>query len=124
MNDILFEVLKLVVMVAILVITKYAVPWIKTRIDTEKMSIVADWAKKAVLYAQQTMWSDSGEDRKAIVTQFLKELLTAKNISISDEQIDILIEAAVKEMKISENGVTITNEINPVFPETSSEPKA
>lgn len=36
-------------------------------------------------------------------------MLIAKNISISDEQLDILIEAAVKQMKISENaGVTIT----------------
>lgn len=122
MDDIVFEVLKLVVMVAIVVLTRYVVPWVKERIDTEKMSVVADWAKKAVLYAQQTMQSDSGAERKAIVTEFLKEMLAAKNISISDEQIDILIEAAVKEMKISENtGVTITNEIKTGdTPETQS----
>lgn len=112
MNDILFETLKLIVMVAIVVLTRYVVPWVKERVDAEKMSVVADWAKRAVLYAQQTMWSESGEERKAIVTKFLKEMLTEKNIAISEEQIDILIEAAVKEMKISENsGVTITNEI-------------
>ncbi len=54
------------------------------------------------------MWSETGAERKAVVTQILKELLMAKNISISDGQLDVLIEAAVKEMKICENaGVTI-----------------
>ncbi len=48
------------------------------------------------------------EKRKAIVTQFLKELFQEKNIALSDTQIEILIEAAVKQMKIQENaGIVI-----------------
>lgn len=121
MNDILFEILKLIVMVAVLVITRYIVPMIRDKIDTDKTVAIAEWAKKAVLYAQQTMWQASGQERKVIVTKFLKEMLTAKNIAISDEQIDVLIEAAVKEMKISESaGVTITNAVQPVPAETSN----
>lgn len=109
MNEILFEALKLVVMVAALIVTRYLIPWIKTRIDTQKMQMISEWAKNAVLSAQQVLWAKPGVDRKAEVTKFLKKLLIAKNISISDEQLDILIEAAVKQMKISENaGVTIT----------------
>ena len=35
-------------------------------------------------------------------------MLTAKNISITDEQLNILIEAAVKQMKMEENtGIVI-----------------
>ena len=42
------------------------------------------------------------------MTEFLKEILMAKNIALSDEQLDVLIEAAVKQMKIEENaGVVI-----------------
>lgn len=109
MSDIIFEVVKLVVMIAVMVTVRYLVPWIKTKIETENLSVIADWAQKAVLKAQQVMQSASGTDKKAFVTEFLKELLTAKNISISDEQLDILIEAAVKQMKIAENsGITIT----------------
>lgn len=109
MNDITFEILKLVVMVAVLVITRYLVPWIKTKIDTDKLEVIAKWAKQAVLKAQQVMQSESGTEKKAVVTQFLKGILIEKNISISDEQLDTLIEAAVKQMKIEENsGVTIT----------------
>jgi LL-H family phage holin len=103
MSDIIFEILKLVVMVSILLVTRYLVPLISAHVDMTKVNIVATWAKSAVLKAQQVMSAKSGEERKAFVTEFLKKILTAKNISISDEQIDTLIEAAVKQMKIDEN---------------------
>lgn len=108
MNEIIFEIVKLVVMVAALVIARYLVPFVKNKIGASKLELIAQWAKYAVLKAQQVLWSESGEDRKAYVTEFLKKLLIEKNISISDEQLDILIEAAVKQMKIAENsGITI-----------------
>lgn len=115
MNEIIFEVVKIVVMVAALVITRYLVPWIKQKIGAEKLSEIENWAKQAVLMAQQVYKEWTGEDKKAYVTKFLKELLMAKDISISDEQLDILIEAAVKQMKIQEksggaNETVITKE--------------
>ena len=40
------------------------------------------------------------------MTEFLKEILIEKNIALSDEQLDVLIEAAVKQMRIGENSET------------------
>lgn len=102
MNEILFEIIKVVVMVAALVVTRYLVPWLKEKIGAEKMTQIEMWVKYAVEMAQQVYWSKPGEDRKAIVTEFLRDILIAKNISISEEQLDVLIEAAVKEMKMQE----------------------
>ena len=108
MSDICFEGLKILVMVAVLVLTRYVLPWVKSKADSEKLNLVAQWAYKAVFMAQQTMKATDGKEKKAIVTQFLKELLQEKNIALSDTQIEILIEAAVKQMKIQENaGIVI-----------------
>ncbi len=108
MNEILFEIIKAVVMVAALVITRYLVPWLKEKIGADKLATAEKWAKYAVLKAQQVLWEQGGQDKKAYVTEFLKEILMAKNIALSDEQLDVLIEAAVKQMKIEENaGVVI-----------------
>ena len=108
MNEIIFEVIKIVVMVAALVVTRYLVPWLKEKIGADKLAQIEKWTKYAVEMAQQVHWSQPGKDRKAIVTEFLREILAAKNISISDGQLNVLIEAAVKEMKIAENaGVVI-----------------
>ena len=75
MSDICFECLKILVMVAVLVLTRYVLPWVKSKVDSEKLNLVAQWAYKAVLMAQQTMKATGGKEKKASVTQFLKELL-------------------------------------------------
>lgn len=108
MSDICFEGLKILVMVAVLVLTRYVLPWVKSKADSEKLNLVTQWAYKTVLMVQQTMKTTDGKEKKAIVTQFLKEILQEKNITLSDAQIEILIEAAVKQMKLQENaGIVI-----------------
>ena len=107
MSDICFEGLKILVMVAVLVLTRYVLPWVKSKVNSEKLNL-AQWAYKAVLMVQQTMKTTDGKEKKAIVTRFLKEILQEKNITLSDAQIEILIEAAVKQMKLQENaGIVI-----------------
>lgn len=103
MDEIIFELVKIVVMVVALVIARYLVPWLKQKIGAEKVAEVSMWAKQAVLMAQQVYKDWDGQDKKAFVTKYLKKILTAKNISLTDEDIDILIEAAVKQMKMQEN---------------------
>lgn len=119
MDEIIFEIIKLIVMVAALVVARYLVPWIKEKIGAEKLAVIEKWAKAAVLNAQQTLWESSGEDKKAFVTKFLKELLIAKNIALSDEQLDVLIEAAVKQMKIEENAGVVIEAVDEV-PESTN----
>lgn len=107
MNDIIFEALKLLIMVCVAVIARYVIPWLKSRIEQDKMAAIEKMVTQAVLYAQQVLTSKSGAEKKAIVTDLLKEMLTAK-ISITDKQLNILIEAAVKQMKMEENaGIVI-----------------
>jgi LL-H family phage holin len=103
MNDILFEALKIMVMLVALLVTRYLVPWLINKIGADKLELAEKWAKYAVLKAQQVMYEENGQERKAYVTEFLKEILLDKDIALSDEQIDVLIESAVKTMKIEES---------------------
>jgi LL-H family phage holin len=103
MNDILFYIIQLIVAVVVLLATKYAIPYLKEKIGTEQLLVAEKWAKYAVLTAQQTLTASTGTEKKTYVTDFLKELLTAKNISLTDEQLNILIESAVKAMKMEDN---------------------
>ena len=100
MNDIIFECIKITVMIVMLIITRYLIPMLKEKIGADKLATAERWTK---LKAQQVLWSESGQDRKAYVTEFLKEILIEKNIALSEEQIDVLIEAAVKQMRLSGN---------------------
>lgn len=102
MNEIVFEVLRLVVLLAVFVVTCYLIPWIRGKIGQDRMDAVTGWVNAAVLMAQQVYSARTGAERKAIVIDMLRNILTTKNISISDDQLEILIEAAVKAMKMKE----------------------
>ena len=99
-RDIILELLKLTIMLVSLLLTTYVIPWVKSKTQNEKMHSLIDLATQAVLAAEQVHQSSTGAERKLIVTKFIKELLIQKNISISDEEIDMLIEAAVKQMNM------------------------
>lgn len=102
MADITFEILKLIVMVCTALVTAYVIPWIRKKVGDENISVIADWTQKAVWYAQQTMSASSGAMRKQYVMGFLKEIVQKNKIPITDEQLEILVEAAVKELRIEE----------------------
>lgn len=93
MSDICFEGLKILVMVAVLVLTRYVLPWVKSKADSEKLNLVAQWAYKAVLMAQQTMKATDGKEKKAIVTERNFEMMSGK---YQKEQLEI--EARLKEV--------------------------
>ena len=44
-----------------------------------------------------------GEAKKEYVVNFLNEMFNKNKVVITSEQIEILVEAAVKELKLSEN---------------------
>lgn len=102
MDELLFNIIKLLVIIVITVFMRYGIPLVKQIIENSKLSGVMKWVGVAVDAAEQTIKaSGAGVEKKAIVTEFLKEMLTAKNISISDDQLDKLIEAAVFAMNNS-----------------------
>lgn len=103
MNEIIFEALKLLIMIVFFLASCYLLPWLKSMIGQNRLDEIKSWTNAAVLMAQQVYYAKTGPERKAIVVELLKSMITAKNISITDEQLDTLIEAAVKAMKMEEN---------------------
>lgn len=98
MREITLEALKLLIMVTVLVLTRFVVPWLKAKTENETMQAVLDWTVQAVLAAEQAHQAQTGAERKYIVTEFIKNILIQKNISLSDEELNTLIEAAVMQM--------------------------
>lgn len=100
MREITLELVKLLIMILAAVFTRYVIPWIRQKTQNEVLQNVIDWVMQAVLAAEQSHSAQTGAERKAIVTAFLKQILKAKNISLSDSELDMLIEAAVKQMNM------------------------
>lgn len=106
MSEMMMEILKVIVMLAVLLVTRYLIPWIKAQIGEKQMDEIRAWVKDTVLMVQQVHEAKPGAERKAIVVDLIRKMLIKKNIDISEEQLDTLIEAAVKAMKMQDKNET------------------
>lgn len=95
MNETTFRVAELVIQVIAAVLAAYvilvAARWIKQKMTQSEVG-------KAVLAAQQILWKQSGEVRKEFAMKVARAALDDLHISISDDQLSALIEAAVLEL--------------------------
>lgn len=107
MHDIILTIAELVVMAATLAITRYLLPWISAKVGGENLKKVTYWVNNAVKFAAQTMDGKDGADKKATVLSFMEELCSAKGIKLTTDELNVLIEAAVKELNGDEFGVMI-----------------
>ena len=96
MNEVVFEILKAAIMFMIVLLARYAIPYVKLQVENTKYAWLVKWVELSVKSAEQTILGNkTGAEKKAIVTEFIKNLLIQKKISISDEQLNTLIESAV-----------------------------
>lgn len=117
MDQMLYEVLKLLIMAAVVfaayLLKREIVPLVRSKMTSEQLATAQKYAEMFVYMADQVFRDKSGEERKAIATKALKEILTATNISLSDQFIDDMIEATVKGLRIAESSreITVNTEI-------------
>ena len=102
-RDIIMQALKLIIMVATALITTYLIPWIKSHTDSEKMYSVMRWAHEAVMAAEQIYGAQTGPEKKKYAMAFLRKVVDAAHIDITDAELSTLVEAAVGEINIEIN---------------------
>lgn len=99
MNETTFGLVELAVRLVFGILAVYVVPVVAGAI---KQMLAESAVGKAVLAAQQTLWEKSGEERKEFAMKVAREALDALHISMSDDQLSTLIEAAVRELRMAE----------------------
>ena len=104
MDERLFQIILAVIPVLGTVLTVYIIPIIKSKIGNENLAKYEYWASLAVKAAEM-LWVETGhgEDKKQYVVDFLNNMFNKNKIVITEQQIEILVESAVKQMKLEEN---------------------
>lgn len=100
MNEITFDILKVVISVCAALITVYAVPYLKTLKDDKRYAQLLEMIGVAVRAAEQTIkGAGKGVEKKKEVENIIYAWLMEKGIEITPEQINQLIECAVYQLK-------------------------
>lgn len=109
MDDKLLKILTVIAELIGMVLAYYIIPFLKVKAEeikkTEKAkdaARIADMVQKAVLWAQQVYHDQTGELRKQAVEEFIYGIINREGLAITHDELDMLIEAAVKAMKIEE----------------------
>lgn len=104
---------------AIHAVIKHVVPFIETKLKESQYSWAAEIIANAVRAYEQTITgSKRGEEKFEFVMDFVNRELSKLGIKLSEQQITILIEAAVQAMnaeKLLVEEATSTEEFEPVF---------
>ena len=96
MNDFIFELLKILIVLLGTVLTYKVIPLIKTKLTKEQMDQIYFWVQVAVNAAEQ-IWTEKGQgiQKKDFVIKFLRN----QGFDLTEVQLDTLIEGAVYELK-------------------------
>lgn len=97
-EEIILKALELVIMILSAVFCRYAIPWMKQKLENDKVREAAQWVMYAVRWAEQVYESRTGIERKEAVLSFMKTVLNELGVELSEKQLDTLIEAAVNAM--------------------------
>lgn len=103
MNDILFSVLVILLFAVVFLGIRFFIPWIKEKIGNEKYESVKAEIQTLVYAVQERYGNElTGPERRAIVFEKIKEFLVSKNISLTDDQLRELNDAAVFAMRLAQ----------------------
>lgn len=96
MNDVTFVILKAVVAIAVTLITTYLIPVLKQIKEDSQNKAIYEAIETAVKAAEQTIkGSGQGTAKKEQVVKRVTTYLNEKGITISEDQLNDLIEESV-----------------------------
>ena len=90
------------------ILLRYCIPILIQKLDQEKLSQLMEWTRVGVRAAEMLFATSQGREKKEFVLNFLVEKGYSLNLdevkSAADQTLDVLIESAVKELKLEQGG--------------------
>lgn len=100
-KELVMQFLSLIGSLAIIIITRYLIPWLKSKIGMEKWNILVDKTEKAVRTAKQ-IFSDNpsaNEQKKQYVISYVTDIAEKYKIDLTAADVEILIEGIYEQIK-------------------------
>lgn len=100
MDKDLFTIVQYGISILIVIVFRYLIPYVSLKLKDEKYANLLSFIAKAV-NAAESIYKEtlgSGEQKKNYVINKIKDYIKKNNIKITDEQIDLLIQAIFTEL--------------------------
>lgn len=100
-GEVVFSIIYCLVTVGAFVAGKYIFPNIPPDVR-DKLEDLAEWAAKFVVWAREFLKAESGEEKMAAVVEQLEQIAEEAGISVTEEQLKAIAQAAYEAMKAGE----------------------
>lgn len=94
MDPLIYEILKLVIMILSAIVVYRIIPFLKAKTSIEQREEAEYWIRVAIRVAEQ-IYKDKGQG--TLKKEYVLEWLNKNGIQITKEQADVLIDLIVKE---------------------------
>ena len=81
-------------------ISVFVIPYIKTHVSVEQLTILSGIAQTVVYAAEKIFGAKMGKDKLAYALDLAKKLLASKNLSFDEDVIRAAIESQVQQLSI------------------------
>lgn len=99
LNEILLAAIPIIITALLGWITPYVTKWLDAKIGHEATIALTNFAYAAVQAAEKRTSSITGPEKKAFAEAALKAFATDKKYKVTDSDIEVLVEAAVHQLK-------------------------
>ena len=83
----------------VLLISAYVIPWLKTKINDEKLKELEKFCEQAVRSAEQLYISQDWKQKKEYVLKLINERAEKLGLGLNEAEIDAIIEGIVNYVK-------------------------
>jgi len=102
MNDYILQIILAIIGILGSILTAAFIPYLQSKLTQNKLTEIKFWVKLAVSAAEQTFTDPTqGTLKKKFVVDFLK----SKGIDITEDELNILIEACVRELNLASDKI-------------------
>lgn len=99
-NELFLQIMGGIITILCALITGFVIPWLKSKVDAEQTAKLSYYVDMAVRCAEQIYTPEQWEQKKEYVTNYITDLInTTFKIKLSAEDINVLIEGAVNQIK-------------------------
>ena len=99
-SEIFTQIIVTLIMIIGAVVSSYVIPYLPSKVQSNELDKMMDFAKKSVEWANQTIPPDQWEKKKKEVMNLVIDYMEKNlKINLSTRDIDVIVEALVNEAK-------------------------
>lgn len=97
--EMITKITECAITIILLIVSAYVIPFLKSKIGTDKMQLLKDFVEAAVRAAEQLYKPEEWKLKKDYVTHLVSEKANDLGIGLNEAEIDAIIEGIVNYVK-------------------------